>query len=115
AIPVVPLYIAILYKIMKAKNLHEGCIEQMDRMFRDFLYAKSGPLLDGEGRIRVDDWEMREDVQVEVEKMWKDVSTENVAQISDLAGYQADFLKLFGFGVKGVDYNADVNPDVPLG
>lgn len=115
AIPVVPLYIAILYKIMKAKNLHEGCIEQMDRMFRDFLYAKNGPLLDGEGRIRVDDWEMREDVQVEVEKMWKDVSTENVAQISDLAGYQADFLKLFGFGVKGVDYNADVNPAVELG
>jgi len=113
AIPVVPLYIAILYKIMKAKGLHEGCIEQMDRLLRDFLYARY-TRVDDEGRIRLDDWELREDVQVEVEKIWKDVSTENVGELTDLAGYQAEFLKLFGFGLPGVPYGADVPVDVPV-
>lgn len=113
AIPVVPLYIAILYKIMKAKGIHEGCIEQMDRMLRDSLYARY-TRVDDEGRIRMDDWELREDVQTEVEKIWKEVTTENVGQVTDLAGYQAEFLKLFGFGLPGVAYGSDVSVDVPV-
>jgi enoyl-[acyl-carrier protein] reductase/trans-2-enoyl-CoA reductase (NAD+) len=113
AIPVVPLYIAILYKVMKAKGIHEACIEQMDRLFRESLYARY-TRVDDEGRIRMDDWELREDVQTEVEKIWKEVSTENVGQLTDLAGYQAEFLKLFGFGLPGVAYGSDVSVDVPV-
>ncbi len=114
AIPVVPLYIAILYKLMKAKGTHEGCIEQMDRLFRTVLYSGSTPSLDSEGRIRVDDWEMRPEIQAEIEKIWPLVTTENINEITDLAGYQADFLKLFGFGMAGVDYAAETNPDLQI-
>jgi enoyl-[acyl-carrier protein] reductase/trans-2-enoyl-CoA reductase (NAD+) len=114
AIPVVPLYIALLYKIMKAKGLHEGCIEQMDRLFREQLYTGSAPKLDEGGRIRVDDWEMKNEIQTEIEKLWPQVTTENINDLSDLAGYQADFLKLFGFGMAGVDYQAESNPDVVI-
>ncbi len=109
AIPVVPLYISLLYKVMKEKNIHEGCIEQMQRLFADRLYANDGVLLDTEGRIRVDDWEMREDVQAEVAKLWDAITTENINEISDIEGYRKDFFNLFGFEFPAIDYNADVN------
>lgn len=107
AIPVVPLYISILYKIMKEKNLHEGTIEQIHRLFADHYGSEEGPQLDEKGRIRIDDWEMREDVQAEVAKIWKTISTETLANDTDFAGYQQEFLKLFGFGLPGVDYTAE--------
>jgi len=111
AIPFMPLYISLLYKVMKDKGLHEGCIEQMNRLFRDRLYTgdASAPVpVDEKGRIRVDDWEMREDVQAEVKRLWPLVDTANLAEWSDGTGYRDDFLRLFGFGIEGVDYAADV-------
>ncbi|MEC4115195.1 enoyl-ACP reductase FabV [Myroides pelagicus] len=108
AIPVVPLYISLLYKVMKEKGIHEGCIEQMQRLFADRLYADK-VVLDAEGRIRVDDWEMREDVQSEVQKLWDAVTTENIEAISDLVGYRKDFFNLFGFEFDAIDYNAESN------
>ena len=117
AIPVVPLYISLLYKIMKAGGSHEECIEQMDRLFRDRL-SSGNPQPDDAGRIRLDDWEMAEDVQDLISQRWAAVNTENFAELADFAGYQANFLKLFGFGLDGVDYFADVNvaisvPSIP--
>lgn len=109
AIPVIPLYISLLYKTMKAKGLHEGCIEQMQRLFQDRLYNGEEVPTDDKNRIRVDDWEMREDVQEEVKKLWAIATTENLSEIGDLAGYKQDFLNLFGFGFEGVDYLADTN------
>jgi len=114
AIPVVPLYISILYKIMKAKGLHEGCIEQIERLFTDHFCAPGGPKLDDKGRIRIDDWEMRDDVQSEVEKIWDTVSTETIDEVSDFAGYQKEFYRLFGFGLEGVDYTAEAEPLRPI-
>lgn len=108
AIPYMPLYISLLYKVMKQKGIHEGCIEQIDRLFRDKLYNAKNIPVDEEGRIRVDDWEFRDDVQAEVQALWNQVSTENVAELSDLDGYRTEFLKLYGFKVDGVDYAADV-------
>ena len=108
AIPVVPLYISLLYKVMKEKGIHEGCIEQMQRLFAERLYANE-VALDEEGRIRVDDWEMREDVQQEVDALWKQVTTENIAEISDLAGYKREFFNLFGFEIDGIDYEKDTD------
>ncbi|MBX7206782.1 MAG: trans-2-enoyl-CoA reductase family protein [Verrucomicrobiaceae bacterium] len=113
AIPVVPLYISLLYKVMKDAGSHEDCIEQMDRLFRDRLHG-GDPQPDEAGRIRVDDWEMAPAVQNLVAQRWKDVNTENLAQLADFAGYQSSFLRLFGFGLDGVDYAADTNPDVPI-
>lgn len=115
AIPVVPLYISILYKLMKEKGIHEGCIEQMYRLFSDRLYAKDGQTLtDEDGRIRVDDLELREDIQSEINKLWTTVSSENVDDISDLEGYRKEFFRLFGFGIDGVDYDADVDENVEI-
>ncbi len=114
AIPVVPLYISLLYKVMKAKGLHEGCIEQIERLFADRLYNDGAPALDEKGRIRIDDWEMREDIQAAVAKLWPQVTTENLEELSDIAGYRAEFLKLFGFGLPNVDYAADVDPAVEV-
>lgn len=108
AIPVVPLYISILYKEMKAKGLHEGCIEQVQRLMADRLYSDD-PQLDEAGRIRVDDWEMRDDIQAAVEESWSKVSNENFGELADYAGYQEEFLKLFGFGLAGVDYDAETD------
>lgn len=108
AIPVVPLYISILYKVMKQKRTHEGCIEQIDRMFRDRLYAES-VATDTEGRLRLDDYEMAEDIQSEINEIWPGISTENIHELSDFKGYQSEFLKLFGFGFDNVDYDADVD------
>ncbi|MGJ8658119.1 MAG: enoyl-ACP reductase FabV [Akkermansiaceae bacterium] len=109
AIPVVPLYISILYKEMKAKGLHEGCIEQIQRLFQDRLYG-SDLQLDENDRIRIDDWEMREDIQAAVAKSWETITNENLADLADFDGYQQEFLKLFGFGIDGVNYDADTNP-----
>jgi enoyl-[acyl-carrier protein] reductase/trans-2-enoyl-CoA reductase (NAD+) len=111
AIPFMPLYISLLYKVMKDKGLHEGCIEQMDRLFRERLYTGGPVPVDSEGRIRVDDWEMREDVQTEVKRLWPLVNTENLSQWADGTGYRYDFLRLFGFSIAGVDYAADVPDD----
>jgi len=112
AIPVVPLYISLLYKVMKEKECHEGCIEQMYRLFNDRLYADAPT--DAEGRIRVDDWEMREDVQAEVASLWDRVESENLESLSDIESYRAEFLGLFGFGFAGIDYAAEVDLDRPL-
>jgi enoyl-[acyl-carrier protein] reductase/trans-2-enoyl-CoA reductase (NAD+) len=114
AIPVVPLYISILYKIMKARGTHEGCIEQMQRLFATQLYSASGPALDEAGRIRVDDLEMRPEVQDEIKRIWPGVTTANLASETDIAGYRSDFLKLFGFGLPGIDYAAEAEPHVPM-
>lgn len=112
AIPVVPLYISLLYKVMKEQGLHEGCIEQIYRLFAERLYGDDKPQLDEKGRIRIDDWEMRDDVQAAVARLWPEVSTENLETVSDIAGYREEFLKLFGFGLESVDYEADVDPEV---
>ncbi|MEL6821439.1 MAG: enoyl-ACP reductase FabV [Calditrichota bacterium] len=114
AIPVVPLYISLLYKIMKEKGGHEGCIEQAWRLFYDRLYSGSEPPLDEAGRLRLDDLELAPEIQAEVEKYWPEITTENLHQLTDLKGYQAEFLKLFGFGLPGVDYSADVDPLVEM-
>lgn len=113
AIPVVPLYISLLYKVMKADGTHEDTIEQMDRLFRDRLYNGT-PQPDAEGRIRVDDWEMAPAVQSLVDARWKEVNTENFPQLGDFEGYQSSFLRLFGFGLEGVDYAAEADPDVKI-
>ena len=104
AIPVIPLYISLLYKTMKAKGIHEGCIEQIQRLFQDRLFSGKDIPVDEKGRIRIDDWEMRDDVQSEVEDLWNKVTTENLAQLGDLDGYKKEFYQLFGFDVEGVDY-----------
>lgn len=113
AIPVVPLYISLLYKVMKAEGTHEDCIEQMDRLFRDRLY-NGNPQPDEAGRIRIDDWEMAPAVQKLVDQRWTEVNTDNLREIADFDGYQAGFLKLFGFGLNGVDYAADVDTAVKV-
>ena len=108
AIPVIPLYISLLFKVMKGKGIHEGCIEQIQRLYSERLFG--GDLnLDSKGRIRVDDLEMREDVQAEIAELWKKATTENLSEVGDLEGYSKEFFKLFGFKVDGVDYDADVN------
>ncbi len=112
AIPVVPLYISLLYKAMKAEGTHEDTIEQMDRLFRDRLYS-GNPSPDEAGRIRVDDWEMAPALQELVGKRWEEVTTENLSELGDFEGYQSSFLRLFGFGLEGVDYEADA--DTALG
>lgn len=110
AIPVVPLYISILYKIMKNKNLHEGCIEQMSRLFKEKMYGPAGLQTDDQGFIRLDDWEMRDDVQQEVSKLWAEVNTQNLEAITDIRGYRHEFQKLFGFDVADVNYAQEVDP-----
>lgn len=114
AIPVVPLYISALYKDMKEKGIHEGCIEQTYRLFKDRLYTGGAVPVDEAGRIRIDDWELREDVQAEVVKAWEQVTTDNIYDLTDLEGYRREFFQLFGFETDGVDYEADVNPDVKV-
>jgi len=114
AIPVVPLYISILYKVMKAKGTHEGCIEQIQRLFATQLYNGVQPRFDSEGRVRVDDWEMRPEIQDAISEIWPKVTTENLEQLTDIKGYRSEFLKMFGFGLAGVDYEAEVEPHHPM-
>jgi enoyl-[acyl-carrier protein] reductase/trans-2-enoyl-CoA reductase (NAD+) len=113
AIPVVPLYISLLYKAMKAEGTHEDCIEQMDRLFRERLY-NGNPQPDEAGRIRVDDWEMKPALQELVGQRWAEVNTENFAELGDFEGYQSSFLRLFGFGLEGVDYDAEVEVGIAV-
>lgn len=109
AIPVIPLYISLLYKIMKAEGVHEGCIEQMQRLFAERLYMNAPIPVDEKGRIRIDDWEMRDDIQERIKALWATATTENLSEIGDLAGYKQDFLNLFGFGFDGVNYNGEAD------
>jgi len=117
AIPFIPLYFVILMKVMKEKGLNEYCIHQMYRLFGERLF-NGRPLsqiaVDDHGRVRIDDLEMRPDVQAEVVHLWEQVDSGNLPKIADIQGYNEDFLKLFGFGFPGVDYDADVNPEVEL-
>ncbi len=114
AIPVVPLYISLLYKVMKEADLHEGTIEQIQRLFSDHLSSGTGATLDEKGRIRIDDWEMRDEIQSAVASAWENVTTDNLSELSDFSGYRNEFLRLFGFGLESVDYEADTNPERPL-
>ncbi len=114
AIPVIPLYISLLYKIMKEEGIHEGCIEQIQRLYQERLYTGNEVPVDEKGRIRIDDLEMRPDVQAKVAKLWIDAVTENLAEIGDLEGYRKDFYNLFGFDVAGVNYKADTNEVVNI-
>jgi enoyl-[acyl-carrier protein] reductase/trans-2-enoyl-CoA reductase (NAD+) len=109
AIPVIPLYISLLYKIMKEEGIHEGCIEQIQRLYQERLYTSAPIPTDEKGRIRIDDWEMRADVQEKVAHLWLQATTDTLPEIGDLQGYKQDFLNLFGFGFDGVDYLADTN------
>jgi enoyl-[acyl-carrier protein] reductase/trans-2-enoyl-CoA reductase (NAD+) len=109
AIPVVPLYMSLLFKIMKKDGSHEGCIEQMQRLYSDRLYNGSEIPTDDKGRIRIDDWEMRQVYQDEIAELWKSISTETLEENGDLAGYKNDFLNLFGFGFEAIDYKAEAN------
>ncbi|MFG6177931.1 enoyl-ACP reductase FabV [Halomonas sp. THAF12] len=115
AIPVMPLYIAMVYKVMKEQGLHEGTIDQLNRLFDERLYLGAGQGsadTDEAGRLRLDDWELRDDVQQACKDLWPRVTTENLFEITDYAGYKHEFLKLFGFERDDVDYDADVNPMV---
>lgn len=115
AIPVVPLYLSILYKVMAAKGLHEDCIEQMYRLFNDRLYRSDGNIpVDENGLIRLDDWELKPEVQSEVSQIWEQIETDNVEALSDFNGYQEGFRKLFGFGLDNVNYDEDVEPNVSI-
>ncbi|EIA08411.1 enoyl-ACP reductase FabV [Flavobacterium frigoris] len=109
AIPVIPLYISLLYKIMKEEGIHEGCIEQIQRLYQDRLFSGAEVATDEKGRIRIDDLEMRPDVQEKVAKLWNEAVTENLSEISDLEGYRKDFYNLFGFDVEGIDYKAETD------
>ncbi|MDE6432587.1 MAG: trans-2-enoyl-CoA reductase family protein [Opitutales bacterium] len=109
AIPVVPLYISLLFKVMKEKNVHEGCIEQMYRLFKNHLYG-TDESVDEVGRVHLDNFEMQPDVQAAVLELWSKVNTEDIVQTSDIIGYRKEFLKLFGFGIDGINYNLDVTP-----
>ena len=111
AIPVMPLYLAMVFRIMRQKNIHEGCQEQIDRLFRTGLYGSSA-LMDEGQRFRLDDWELRDDVQQACRDLWPQITTENLFEKTDYQLYKDEFLKLFGFGIAEVDYDADVSPVV---
>ncbi|MBO9492576.1 trans-2-enoyl-CoA reductase family protein [Thalassotalea sp. G20_0] len=116
AIPVMPLYISMVFKKMREEGVHEGCIEQINRMFRERLYRSDGaaPAVDDSNRLRLDDLELREDIQKHCQEIWPQLTNDNLAELTDYTLYKEEFLKLFGFGVEGVDYDADVNPLVPF-
>jgi len=114
AIPIIPLYISLLFKVMKSKKIHEGCIEQIQRLYADKLFSGADVPIDEAGRIRIDDWEMREDVQTEVARLWDEATTETIHAIGDLNGYTKDFKNLFGFGFKTIDYHRDENEMVEM-
>ena len=113
AIPVIPLYISLLYKVMKENGVQEGCIEQIHRLYSERLFLDKVPT-DSHGRIRVDDWEMRSDIQEKVAKLWEEASTETLPSIGDLEGYKTEFFNLFGFNYAEIDYNIDVDEMVDI-
>jgi len=113
AIPIMPLYLAMLFREMKADGSHEGCIEQLYRLFTEGLYAET-PRFDEEGRLRMDELELRPEIQAAVAQSWAKISTDNLRQLTDFAGYKHEFLALFGFDIPGIDYEADVNPEVDI-
>jgi enoyl-[acyl-carrier protein] reductase / trans-2-enoyl-CoA reductase (NAD+) len=110
AIPVVPLYISLLFKLLKERNALEGCIEQIYRLFATQLFSGQAPQLDAEGRIRVDDLEMQPEIQDAIKELWPQVTTENLKSLTDFDGYKREFLKLFGFGLPGINYEREVDP-----
>ena len=114
AIPGMAIYLSLLFKAMKARGTHEGCIEQTTRLFHSQLFSNADPKLDESGRIRLDDWELTEEVQSWVKANWHDVTTENLNQLTDFSGYREAFLQMHGFEFDGVDYSADVEADVPM-
>lgn len=114
AIPVVPLYISLLFRVMKEKGVHEGTIEQMARLCFEHLRSGSEPKTDDARLVRLDDRELAEDVQQAVSELWPQVNTENLGELSDYAGFRSDFNELFGFGLDGVDYDSPVETDVAL-
>ena len=111
-IPAVPLYIALLYRVMKANKLHEGCIQQIHRLYNDFLFGSDVLKLDERGRVRIDDWEMLPEVQKEVRKLWQQADQDNISELADIKGLREEFLRHHGFGMPGVDYSLDVEPDM---
>lgn len=114
AIPIMPLYISLMFKVMKEEGTHEGCIEQVDGLYRECLYTKGEPHVDDVGRLRMDGKELTDHVQDKIEALWPQVTTENIDELTDYVGYHNEFLRLFGFNVDGVDYDADVNPEVDI-
>jgi enoyl-[acyl-carrier protein] reductase/trans-2-enoyl-CoA reductase (NAD+) len=110
AIPVVPLYASLLFRVMKDAHVHEDIIEHIDRLFRTQIYGAQQGELDDVGRLRMDGWELADDIQNEVKRRWQLVDTGNLPELGDLAGFRSDFLKIFGFGLSGVDYDADLDP-----
>lgn len=113
AIPLMPLYLSLLFKVMKEKGTHEGCIEQVYGLYKDSLYSTE-PHFDDEGRLRTDYKELDPEVQSHVQQLWSRVTSDNLYELTDFAGYKTEFLRLFGFEIEGVDYEADVNPDVAI-
>ncbi|TVT83463.1 enoyl-ACP reductase FabV [Pseudomonas sp. H3(2019)] len=113
AIPIMPLYLSLLFKVMKEQGTHEGCIEQVYALYKDSLFGHP-PVMDEEGRLRADYKELAPEVQDRVKQLWDQVSNDNLYELTDFAGYKAEFLRLFGFGIEGVDYEADVDPDVKI-
>jgi enoyl-[acyl-carrier protein] reductase/trans-2-enoyl-CoA reductase (NAD+) len=115
AIPVVPLYFSLLYKVMKQQGLHEGSIEQIWRLFSERVYLANSPVpVDPQGLIRIDDWEMRPEIQAKVKELWQQVTSDNLTRLSDIEGYRQEFHKLFGFGLSGVDYTTETEPQVAI-
>jgi enoyl-[acyl-carrier protein] reductase / trans-2-enoyl-CoA reductase (NAD+) len=114
AIPVIPLYMSLLFKIMKAEGSHEGCIEQIERLYSKRLYTSGEVPVDTQGRIRIDDWELEASIQERIAKLWTSATTENLDEISDIEGYRKDFHSLFGFGLKEVDYTLDSDEMVQI-
>jgi enoyl-[acyl-carrier protein] reductase/trans-2-enoyl-CoA reductase (NAD+) len=109
AIPVMPLYLAMCFKVMREQGLHEGCMEQVQRLFATGLYGES-VVMDESNRFRMDDWELKDEVQNACREIWPQVTTENLFELTDYQLYKDEFLKLFGFGLDGIDYEADVSP-----
>ena len=110
-----PLYISLLFKIMKEQGTHEGCIEQIYKLYKDHLCVQGALKRDSEGYIRIDDLEMQPDVQAKIAALWPTVASENVKSVTDLEGYCDDFYRLFGFNLPGVDYEKEVDPVVKVG
>ncbi|MCR5201945.1 MAG: trans-2-enoyl-CoA reductase family protein [Lachnospiraceae bacterium] len=114
AIPVLPLYIALVFKVMKEKGLHEDTCEQIYRMMHDRIYAPDGPITDENRFIRVDDYEMQPEIQAKISELWDEATTENVKELGDIDGYWDAFFKIFGFGIDGVDYDKDIDIHVEI-